>query len=76
MPPNDLEHSQLKTMGANVRRQRMAVRLTQERLAEMADLNIRNLQKIEAGQLNILVTTLIRIQQALGCSWEKILPRK
>ena len=76
MPANALEQSQLKTMGANVRRQRLAVRLTQERLAEMADLNIRNLQKIEAGQLNILVTTLIRIHQALGCPWEKILPKK
>jgi transcriptional regulator with XRE-family HTH domain len=55
-------------------RERVKGRLTQERLAERADLNIRTLQKIEAGELNILVTTLVRIQRALHCSWDKILP--
>ena len=68
------EQAQLKDFGANVRRERNAKSLTQERLAELADLNIRSVQKIEAGQLNILVTTLLRIQKALGCSWTKLLP--
>ena len=45
--------------------------MTQERLAELADLNIRTVQKIEAGDINILVTTLLRIQKALGCSFSK-----
>ena len=31
--------------------------VTQEKLAELADLNIRTLQKIEAGETNILVGT-------------------
>ena len=48
--------------------------MTQERLAELADLNIRTLQKIEAGQINILVTTVMRLQQALRCRWSKLLP--
>lgn len=47
--------------------------ITQERLAEMVDLNIRTLQKIEAGQTNILVTTAIRLQVALGCRWEDLI---
>ena len=42
--------------------------LTQEQLAEAADLNPRTVQKIEAGQINILVTTLVRIQSALNCT--------
>lgn len=50
--------------------------MTQERLAELADLNIRNVQKIEAGELNVLITTAIRIQHALGCQWDDLLPRK
>ena len=54
--------AQLKRFGANVRREHTARGLTQERLAELADLNLRTVQKIEAGQLNILLTTLIRIQ--------------
>ena len=45
----------------------------QERLAELVDLNIRTLQKIEAGKINILLTTLLRIQRALNCSWGKLL---
>ncbi len=47
--------------------------MTQEKLSEMADLNIRTLQKIEAGQTNILVTTAFRLRGALGCSWGSIL---
>jgi DNA-binding XRE family transcriptional regulator len=38
--------------------------LTQGRLAELADLNIRTVQKIEAGELNVLITTAIRLQRA------------
>jgi len=51
----------------------MARKVTQEKLAELADLNIRTLQKIEAGQTNILVTTAIRLKRALGCPWESLL---
>jgi len=47
--------------------------LTQEKLAELADLNIRTIQKIEAGELNVLITTAIRLQRALKCSWERLL---
>jgi transcriptional regulator with XRE-family HTH domain len=48
--------------------------VTQEKLAELADLNIRTVQKIEAGDINILVTTVLRIRQALKCPWDKLLP--
>ena len=65
--------AQLKQFGANVRRERVAAKLTQERLAEMADLNIRTLQSIEAGELNVLITTAVRIQSALNCEWKKLL---
>lgn len=61
-------------MGANIRRERVARAITQERLAEMADLNLRTIQKIEAGRINILITTTVRIQKALRCPWEKLIP--
>ena len=51
----------------------MARAITQEKLAEMADLNIRTLQKIEAGETNILITTAIRIQAAIGCRWDSFM---
>jgi len=68
--------AELSRFGANIRRERTARNLTQETLSEKADLNIRTLQKIEAGDLNVLVTTAIRIQRALGCSWERLMPTR
>ena len=47
--------------------------MTQERLAELVGVNPRTVQKIEAGKLNILVTTLARIQVALDCDWDDLL---
>jgi transcriptional regulator with XRE-family HTH domain len=60
--------------GSNMRRERTARQLTQEKLAELADLNIRTVQKIEAGEITILISTACRIQKALGCAWEKLMP--
>lgn len=65
---------QLIRFGANVRRERVARGLAQAKLAEMVDLNIRNLQKIEAGETNVLVTTVIRIRRALNCSATDLIP--
>ena len=67
---------QLKKFGANVRRERTDMGMTQEKLAELADLNIRTVQKIEAGNINILVTTLFRLQWVLGCEWDRLFFRK
>jgi transcriptional regulator with XRE-family HTH domain len=73
VPLNQKQSVQLKTFGSNIRRERMAKRLTQEKLAERTDLNIRTVQKIEAGEVNILLTTVLRLQKALGSSWEELL---
>jgi transcriptional regulator with XRE-family HTH domain len=66
---------QLATFGANVRRERVARELTQEKLAELMDVNPRTIQKIEAGKLNILLTTILRLQTALNCSWDSLMKR-
>jgi transcriptional regulator with XRE-family HTH domain len=73
VPLDQKQAAQLKRFGANVRRERTARRLTQERLAEIVDLNPRTVQKIEAGDVNILITTVLRIQRALKCSWESLI---
>lgn len=64
----------LKQVGENLRRERKAAGLTQEKLAEKADLAPRVIQKIEAGQIAILISTLRRIRKGLGCSYERLLP--
>ena len=64
---------QLRLFGGNVRRLRAGRGLTQEKLSELTDLNIRTVQKIESGQTNILITTAVRIQKALGCDWSDLM---
>jgi transcriptional regulator with XRE-family HTH domain len=64
---------EIQTFGGNVRRERVARHLTQEKLAELVDLNIRTVQKIEGGEINILLTTAVRVQRALRCPWEKLM---
>ena len=49
--------------------------MTQERLAELADLDVRNLQRIEAAERNAWVTTVVRIQEALQCGWDELMPK-
>ena len=39
------------------------------------DLNIRTVQKIEAGHVNILLTTVQRLYYALKCSWDDLMGR-
>lgn len=72
--PTELASLQ-KIFGANVRRERNLKGLTQERLSELADLSLRNIQRIEAGEINVLMTTVVRIRKAIGCSADKLLPR-
>jgi transcriptional regulator with XRE-family HTH domain len=64
---------ELKRFGRKLRRERTARKITQEKLAELTHLNVRTVQKIEAGQTNILITTAKRIQKALGCTWQSLL---
>jgi transcriptional regulator with XRE-family HTH domain len=69
------DYSLLAKLGENVRAARQTAGITQERLAELIDVHPRALQKIEAGEINPKATTLFRIQAALGCSWESIVPK-
>ena len=64
---------EIRDFGANVRRERNARGITQEKLAELADLHLRTLQKIEAGEINLLLTTVLRIKRALKCPWVNLL---
>jgi len=63
----------LKRIGLNVRAYREALRITQEQLAEKADLHDRTLGKIERGELNLSILIFIRLCKALNVSADKIL---
>lgn len=58
--------------GQNVCRLRTTARLTQENLAEKAELSRRYIQEIEAGSKNPSVNTAVRLKIALACSWDDL----
>jgi transcriptional regulator with XRE-family HTH domain len=59
-----------KTLGADVRRERTACRISQDELAARCGLNPRTIAKIDAGEMGILPETLDRIQRAIGCTFK------
>jgi transcriptional regulator with XRE-family HTH domain len=74
-PRRKSDYTLLSRLGANIQAARKESGLTQERLAELIDVHPRIVQKIEAGDLNPKSTTLMRIQIALGCPWERLIPK-
>ncbi len=58
----------LKKFGANVRAKREAKVLSQEKLAELADLDRTYISSVERGLRNISMLSVIRIAKALKSS--------
>jgi transcriptional regulator with XRE-family HTH domain len=55
-----------KPLGESIRRYRKKAKLTQEKLAELADLNPKYLGEIERGENTISISALLRIAKAVG----------
>ena len=60
-------NQRLLHIGMNVRRLREYRSLTQEQLAEKADLRTATVSDVENGKQNFEIETLIRIAGALNC---------
>ena len=58
----------LKKFGANVRTRRDAREITQEKLAELADLDRTYISSVERGARNISLLSSVRIAKALKTS--------
>ncbi len=61
-----------KRFGRNVARLRARRKLSQEQLAEKANVSARYLQSIEAGEYFPALTTLSRLKSALRCDWNDL----
>lgn len=61
-------------MGQRIKSARSTNGITQETLAEQSQLAPRTIQKIEAGEITILISTLRRIRTALDCDFNDLLP--
>lgn len=53
-------------LSMNVRAMRNAAALTLKKASERAEMHWRHWQKIEAGQVNITLQTLVRLAEVLG----------
>lgn len=60
-------------LGKNVVRLRGVRGLTQEKLAELVDLDRRYVQRIEAGTANPGIEVLNRLKDALSVEWTQLL---
>jgi transcriptional regulator with XRE-family HTH domain len=60
-----LAEPHLRSIAANLRRRRTELKMTQERLAEAADLDLRFLQRVERAQMNLSIGTLAALAKAL-----------
>lgn len=63
-----------KAFGLKVRTKRFELEMTQEELAEKADLHPTYLGSVERGERNIALENIIMIAKALGCSPKDLMP--
>jgi transcriptional regulator with XRE-family HTH domain len=74
---SDYKREVLYLIGQNVRRNRQAEKMTQEALAEAANLSEKHLSAVENGRLeNISIGYLIDIAEALSIDYKKLLEEK
>jgi transcriptional regulator with XRE-family HTH domain len=68
-----------KALGLRLRRLREAEGWTLEHTAERCDLDLKHLQKIESGQLNVTLVTLVRLsggfRQPIATLFGGVVPR-
>jgi transcriptional regulator with XRE-family HTH domain len=62
-------------LSRNLRRWRAGAGLTQEPLAEKAEITTRYLQQLEAAEFGASPAGLIRLRRALACGWDSLLER-
>ena len=65
-----------RAFGLKVRMRRFEIEMTQEELAEKADLHPTYVGSVERGERNISLENIIAIAQALKCSPKDLMPEK
>lgn len=62
-----------KLIGIRIKNQRLKIKLTQEKLAEMADISVQHLSKIETGHTKLSLPCLIAVSNALKTTVDRLL---
>jgi transcriptional regulator with XRE-family HTH domain len=66
--PKSSQSEAQSLLAGNVRRLREKLKWTQEQAAEVSGIAVRHYQKIEAGDVNVTVGTLVRVAKAFRVS--------
>ncbi len=66
----------LLKLGSKIRYERMKRQLSQEELAELANLNMRSISTIECGITDVKFTTLNKLAQAFGIEMQTLIEFK
>jgi transcriptional regulator with XRE-family HTH domain len=64
-----------EVFGNLVRSRRLQMKLTQEELAERADMHFTYVSSTERGERNISLSNIKRLADALGCSMRDLMPK-
>lgn len=65
-PPKPVKETVQLAFGARMKQLRLAHDLTQEALAELADLHTNYVSSVERGERNVSLFNIVRIAHALG----------
>lgn len=68
------EEKLLHALGDRIREARKGQSLSQEKLAELADIHVNHLRRIELGQANPTYLVLVRLSTALEMALSRLLP--
>jgi transcriptional regulator with XRE-family HTH domain len=60
--------------GKRVRELRVEKKLSQEELADLADLHFTYVSSVERGERNISIENIARLAKALGCQLKDLMP--
>jgi transcriptional regulator with XRE-family HTH domain len=71
--PRPPENRVLKEIGQRVHSARVAAGFTQEAAAHAAGIDYKRFQRVEAGEVNVTVRTIVRIAEALGVTFWQLL---
>jgi transcriptional regulator with XRE-family HTH domain len=68
------EKKLLRALGERIRELRKERELSQEKLAELADIHVNHLRRIELGQANPTYLVLWRLARAVDIPLQRLLP--
>jgi transcriptional regulator with XRE-family HTH domain len=73
--PKERRNGLQTEFGKIVREKRVALGLSQEKLAEMAALHFTYISSVERGERNISLANIAKLAKALGCSMKDLMPQ-